>query len=197
MTDHIQFWLPTKPYTIIDAINRRAAATGSVRYAMAASSADYNGHHISLCWNEFRQYYVGEYHWGERVVITRNEDFSLALEACIREYDRQGRGASLFVAPQTDADLGICMNHPRLQIYDPDWTQGGERCEGSQAKWMATWPDAWKFEHMASDMEFRWTPAHAEFKTRALIESSTPEEFQARMAAYETEQRARQQASRV
>ena len=38
------FYILGKPLNIVDAINRRAAATGSIRYAMAAGDADYNGH---------------------------------------------------------------------------------------------------------------------------------------------------------
>jgi|WetSurMetagenome_2_1015567.scaffolds.fasta_scaffold42577_4 hypothetical protein len=61
------FYMPTKPYTLIDAVNRRAAATGgSVRYAQASAGADYNGNDLSLTWNDYRGYYVVQYYFGRR-----------------------------------------------------------------------------------------------------------------------------------
>lgn len=121
-TDHVQFHIPTKPYSLVDAINRCAAATGSVGYAMATADSDYNGHRLGLYWNDYRRYYVCDYHWGERIVITRNEDFAQALAASKREFARQGRGASLIISArpedahvaQADADLtpGAGMGTP-------------------------------------------------------------------------------------
>lgn len=92
--DPVKFHIPTKPYTIVDAINRRACAQGSMRYAQLTADADYNGHALSLTWNDYRGYYVGEYYWGERVVFARSPDFATALAATKREFERQGRGAS-------------------------------------------------------------------------------------------------------
>ena len=40
--------LPTKPYTIIDAMNRMALATGSARNAIRGGDADYNGHPVRV-----------------------------------------------------------------------------------------------------------------------------------------------------
>jgi len=104
--DTEQFYLPTKPYSFIDAINRRAAATGSVGYAMAAASADYNGHFLTVSWNSFRGYYVGEYHWGERVVVVRNTKIAEVLRVAKEWYKQSGRGArvSFHVKPE-DAEV--------------------------------------------------------------------------------------------
>lgn len=57
------YWLPTRPYNVIAAINRMAAATGSPRYAMAAHGADYNGHSVGVYWNHYRGYWLAEYTW--------------------------------------------------------------------------------------------------------------------------------------
>jgi hypothetical protein len=111
--DPIMFHLPVKPYDIVGAINRSAAATGSVRYAMAAAHADYNGHGLTLAWNDYRGYYVGEYFFGGREVIVRSPDFAEALAASKKFYADQGMGASLRVHPReqdvplarADADL--------------------------------------------------------------------------------------------
>lgn len=103
----VKFYIPTKPYTIVDAINRRACAEGSMRYAQLTSNASYNGHALSLTWNDYRGYYVGQYYWGERVVFARSADFATALAATKREFERQGRGASCCVT------VG----------YEPEWSR--------------------------------------------------------------------------
>jgi hypothetical protein len=127
-----QFFILGKPLSVTDAINRRAAATGSVRYAMATADADYNGHPLSLYWNEYRGYYVCDYHWGERVVITRDENFARALATAKRELARQGRGASLRIVPR-DIDIQIARADAELSEGDMNAVQD-ER------------PDAWKFK---------------------------------------------------
>lgn len=88
-----------RPLTPIDCINRRAAATGSVGYAIATADADYNGHPVRVSykpqavsgptWN-------AEYYWGGRVVLARG-GFEACLDAAMREYNRGARGASVTV----------------------------------------------------------------------------------------------------
>lgn len=90
--------LPTKPYSAIDAINRVAAATGSIRYAMAAEGADYNGNHASLVWNDYRQGWQGYFTWaGLHYIINASERTSTedALQRMRAWYDREGRGGSV------------------------------------------------------------------------------------------------------
>ncbi len=92
--------LPDKPMTLIQMVNRRAAATGSVGYAMATAGADFNGHAISMDWREHSVHgaqWVGDYHWGERVTVVRQqglENIAEALDKLVAEYGRQGAGAS-------------------------------------------------------------------------------------------------------
>lgn len=93
----VVFHVPTKPYSAVDALNRIAAATGSVGYAMASAGADYNGHHLGMYWNNYRQYYVCDYNWGERVVIARG-DARHVLQSSLQTFERQGRGASLRIS---------------------------------------------------------------------------------------------------
>lgn len=97
------FHIPMRPFGLIDAINRRAAATGSVGYAIAASNANYNGHHVSVHWNDYRGYWIAEHWWGGRVVHCRG---SLAdcVRAAIAEYDRGALGASVFVSLRKPED---------------------------------------------------------------------------------------------
>lgn len=105
----ITFHIPTRPYSPIDCLNRRSSAQGSMRYAAATTYADYNGHHVSLHWNEYRAYYVAEYFWAERVVIGRG-DFETCLRAVLAEYNRGALGSSTSITPrQDDADaIALC-----------------------------------------------------------------------------------------
>jgi hypothetical protein len=98
----VEFHLPVRPYSPIDAHNRSAAAKGSPRYAQATAYADYNGHHVTLSWNSYRGYYVAEYFWAGRVVIARG-GFDDCLRAVLDEYKCGALGASATITvPATD-----------------------------------------------------------------------------------------------
>lgn len=114
MTDAVSFHLPTKPYNLIAAINRCAAATGSFGYAMAASGADYNGHYNTVYFNDHRNYYVGDYTWGGRHVFTRTTDVLAAVRAGIEEYKRQGLGAYLNIAVKPEDAEAVREAFPEL-----------------------------------------------------------------------------------
>lgn len=118
----IEFHLPTKPVTLIQKINRVAAATGSPRNAQLTRTADYNGHAITATFNEYRKYYVAEYYWGERVVVARG-DCRRVVSAAVREYQSGGAAASLRVRVRAEdvdqiADLGLgaCRETPRKPV---------------------------------------------------------------------------------
>jgi hypothetical protein len=102
------FHLPTRPYSPIDCLNRRSAAQGSMRYAQAATHADYNGHSVSLRWNSYRGYYIAEYFWGERVVLCRGS-FADCLAAVLYEYNRGALGSSASVNPRPDDADAIAL----------------------------------------------------------------------------------------
>jgi len=105
-----EFHLPQKPYSVIDAINRHAAGQGTVNYAMATADANYNGHAIIVTWNAYRGYYICEHHWGERVVHARG-NAEHVLDVAVREFQQQGRGASLNVTLKAeDAHLAAKFN---------------------------------------------------------------------------------------
>ncbi len=154
--DHRTFHMPAKPYSLVDAINRCAAATGSMRYAMATGDADYNGHALALYWNDYRGYYVCDYHWGERVVLVRDADFARALAGAKREFARQGRGASLRIStrPQ-DAHIAEA---------DPD-VKAGEEGE-------AAWRD-WKYSEVGFAVKHNWT--------HHLIAATDPDDYRRRI----------------
>jgi hypothetical protein len=93
------FEIPTRPYSPIDALNRKAAATGSPGYAMQTAHANYNGHNVGVNFNDYRGYHIAEYYWGERCVLARGS-FAEALNAAVRYYDRGDLGASVSVTPR-------------------------------------------------------------------------------------------------
>jgi hypothetical protein len=82
-------WLPRIQTTLVEEINRRAAATGSVTYAMQTAHADYNGHYVRVWYNDYKGYWIAEYHWGGRVVIARGT----AKECLLAGHDYYKRGA--------------------------------------------------------------------------------------------------------
>ena len=133
-----EFHLPVIPYSPIDALNRRAAALGSPRYAQAAAYADYNGHCTSTHWNDYRQYYVTEYFWAGRVVLARG-----SFESCLREalvsYARGALGSSATVSPRADdaAAIALCEAEPKL-VRGSLWVVGDDGRELNQGSWY-TW----------------------------------------------------------
>lgn len=90
----LAFYLPTVPFSVIDAVNRYAAATGSPRYACASSGADYNGHHVAVTFNTFRGYWIAEYMWAGRNVIGRGS-LAEALTEGKRLHARGAKGATV------------------------------------------------------------------------------------------------------
>jgi hypothetical protein len=100
------FWLPTIPYDLIHTINRVAAAQGSVAYAMSALDAHYNGHQVTVHFNDYRQYWIAEFYWGGRNVLCRGS-FEDCVLAAKREYERGAKGCTVrasFPAEDTDKE---------------------------------------------------------------------------------------------
>lgn len=124
---------PTIPLTPIDLINRRAAATGSPGYAMAASYADYNGHHVTV---SFKPHAVcgpiwnAEYFWAGRVVIGRGS-FEHCVRAAKQEHERGAHGTTVRIyldteAPESlDEQVAIVQAAGAVEVTDtnakPDW----------------------------------------------------------------------------
>lgn len=122
------YHVPTRPYGPIDALNRRAAAVGSPGYAQATAYADYNGHHVTVHWNEYRGYYLAEYWWAGRVVLARGS-FASCLRAALDEYRRGALGTSVTVVlREGDAEAAaLCAATPELVAGEaprelPWWT---------------------------------------------------------------------------
>jgi hypothetical protein len=133
------FVLPTKPLSIVDAINRMCLATGSWRNAQCGSDADYNGHNVEVRFNDHRGYWVASYTWSGPHVIARGD-----LEHCLNEaasfYAGQGRGASVRVLARDEVDAAACTARGFIPSEAED----------------RSWHD-WRFEQInyALDMERR------------------------------------------
>jgi hypothetical protein len=91
------YWLPTRPYSLIDAINRTALAQGSLAYASTFGDADYNGHYVTVEFNNYRQHWVARYTWAGIHWLARGS-FRDCVLAAKREFDRGALGATVLVA---------------------------------------------------------------------------------------------------
>lgn len=110
----MNYYVPTRPYSIVDSLNRMSAALGSCATAQASAHANYNGHSVKVRYNEYRKYYTAEYTWSGRVVLARG-DFDTCLNAALREYDFGALGATVIVdLEDSDPANEVCSNHPRL-----------------------------------------------------------------------------------
>jgi hypothetical protein len=119
-TSKIAFHVPTRPYSPIDALNRRALAIGGVRNAMAGAHADYNGHNVTVEWNSYRNYYVARYMWAGPVVIGRGS-FAECLRAALREFDKGAVGASVEITLREGDEeaKALCEAEPKLVAGSP------------------------------------------------------------------------------
>lgn len=117
MNTTIQFHAPERPYTPIDSLNLRAAAAGSPVHAMKSEGASYNGHHVTLDWNDRRGYYITQYFWAGRRVLARG-DFAHCLQAAMREYDRGAVSSCVSVwVRDGDTDArSLCESTPGLVV---------------------------------------------------------------------------------
>jgi hypothetical protein len=114
------YWLPTRPYSLIDAINRMAAATGSCRYAMLASDADYNGHHVSFTPpNDYKRYWTCHYTWAGIHTIGRGS-LDQCLAAAEREYDRGAKAATAVVSVESPEDVATIEARGRWEPYSKE-----------------------------------------------------------------------------
>lgn len=137
----IEFHLPVRPYSPIDAHNRSAAAKGSPRYAQLASHADYNGHHVTLSWNDYRSYYVAEYFWAGRNVIGRG-DFASCLREVLREYARGALGASATIQVRADDEEALALVRAEPSIIEGSiWKRDADGSRLQMGEWW-TWRHA-------------------------------------------------------
>lgn len=170
------YWLPTRAYSIIDAINRMAAATGSPRYAGASENADYNGHSVRVYFNDYRKYWLAEYTWAGRQVLARGS-FEDCLRAAQREYDRGAKGASVVVETPTEAECAIAAGEG-FAPYSKE----------IEEEHLATWKDA---RYAEVNEAFRYQRYFGVPAVGFLANSATVEEYKAKVDAALAERRAR------
>lgn len=142
-----RYWIPTRPYNLVDAINRAAAATGSVRYAQLASDASYNGHSVVVTYNDYRDYCICEHFWGGRVVHCRGT-MEAALRAGRYEYDLGHRGTSVATCDLTpdEAKIALALGYipwsPEAEAtWESLWYTDLHACVGeamSDARWFGS-----------------------------------------------------------
>jgi hypothetical protein len=176
----MNLWLPTIPYSLIDCINRVAAAQGSPRYAMAASDADYNGHYVIVDQSPVRPGWRAHYTWAGINWLTRGADVRHALRVAHDEYKRGAKGATVLAAaiPEDAVDFARSLGYV-------------DYSEEIGAAHYATWKDA-RFEEVGSAMRYErqlGCPA-----VGFLANSKTLEEYKAKVDAFFQEQRARRVA---
>jgi hypothetical protein len=178
MEKSMQFWMPTRPFSVIDAINRMAAATGSMRFAAAASSANYNGHRVTVSFNTYRQYWVADYFWAGRVVLSRgSSEIQPALDAALREYNRGALGAEVIVDARNEAEAEACIK-AGLVPYS----------EAARAAHDATWrTDLHNEVNDAMELERQVGIPAVGF----LANSATMDEYKGKVDAFEAERIAR------
>lgn len=160
------YFLAYKPTTIEQGLMRRAAAQGKPIVGMRAHHADYNGHHNSLTWNDYRGYYVGEYTWAGRNVWYRGTNFAEALACAKAEYAGQGAEAYLSVTPHTWQD-------EQLIKADSDFMLRTEEAEKQSYQDSITW----KHAHISEIVDYMGGVNHR--RMQALLDASTEEEYQA------------------
>ncbi len=135
-TEH-HYHLPVRPYSPIDALNRRAAALGSPRYAQAAHGANYNGHHVTVSWNDYRKYYVCRYTWAGDIVLSRG-NAEACTRAAIAEYNRGALGASVDVSVLGEDVDRILPLFPELVPgrcdFKPAWHTWQHECAAAAAR---------------------------------------------------------------
>jgi hypothetical protein len=117
----VQFVLPTIPGTPIDSLNRCAAAKGSPGYARQTANVNFNGHHVTLSWNDCRGYYITEYFWAERVVLARGS-FAECFRAAVSYYEKGHIGAAVWFSPKEDDTeaLELIATNPAIITKEED-----------------------------------------------------------------------------
>ncbi len=154
-TKQERYWLPTIPYSAIDLVNRRASATGSIRYAQASEHGNYNGHRVSV---SFKPHAVSgptwnaEYTWAGRRVFGRGS-FARCMEAAKQYHDKGHRGAAVWIylsdeAPESIEEqkqiaesLGASLfNDETEQAHKDTWWTDAHKAVSDALGWEKYWP---------------------------------------------------------
>jgi hypothetical protein len=158
-----RFWLPTRPYNLVAAANRIAAATGSVRYAQLSAHADYNGHSVIMTLT-FHGYWRCGYTWGEQVVLARG-----SIEQCLRagaeEYHRGALGAVVRTPELTEDESKVALSLG----YIPHTAEGE-----------AAWNDLWYTDLHALVGEAHGNASHGFHTMHHLLAAKDAQDYRLR-----------------
>lgn len=137
--DKHHYHLPVRPFSPIDALNRRAAAVGSTRYAELAGHANYNGHHVTVSFNEYRKYYIAGYFWAGHITLARGAA-EHCVAAAVEEYNRGALGASVAIALRGEDVDHIVGKFVQLVpgtckfAHETDWYTWRHECAAQAAR---------------------------------------------------------------
>lgn len=166
-------YMPQRPFTLIDAINRMSLATGSYANASRGGGANYNGHRVDVD-RGIHPGWRAHYFWAGIVWLARGLSFEGALDAAVREHGRGALGSEIRVACETDEQEALCTAYGFVTKEEDDTLR-------------AKWRDArYDLVNEAIDLDRK----HGIPATSMLIRSATVEEFRAKVEAYRLERRA-------
>jgi len=110
--------------SLVDAINRAWAATGSVRLAQQTSNVDYNGHAVMVSLKPFAMggaRWSASYIWGG-IQRLASGSFEICLQAAMAEFNRGASFASVTVVTETPKQGDKCLDCgllPEDEVVDP------------------------------------------------------------------------------
>ncbi len=151
-------------YSLSDAVNLAWCAAGSVQLARLTADSNYNGHYITVAYNDYRKYWTCEYYWGQRLVLSRGS-LKDALQAGYAEYLRGARGTQVVTndLDPDEAPIASAIGYVKYKgINDPQ-----PRPEWMDARYDEVATALWYEKHMG-------IPA-----AQYLVNSATVEEFKA------------------
>lgn len=104
---------------------------------MGASHANYNGHHVTVSWNDYRNYYVCRYTWAGDVVLARGSA-ETCIKAAVTEYNRGALGASVDVSLLGEDAARVAPLFPELAPgrceFKPAWHTWQHECAAAAAR---------------------------------------------------------------
>ena len=101
------YWTQCKPMTAIGLINKILTATGSTAGALSSEFADFNGHHITVSFNDYKEYWIAYYYWAGRRVLARGS-FSECVGAALDANKTNGEGGCVVVYCQNEEQVAAC-----------------------------------------------------------------------------------------
>ena len=171
---------PTVPYSLTDAVNRAALATGSVTNAARGASADYNGKRVEVD-TGIRSGWRAHYTWAGLRWITRGASFESALASALRSPEAKAKGGLVRVSFSEFAkrDDHVPTDERRALLRESGLLPRDE-AEAVDAEWRD-----WRYDlaHEAIGWERRFGPG-AVSVLLSMTADQTPADYHAARRAY-------------